>query len=252
MLYLANRRLLKVRVRNDFSVGHDYRRLDTKVDANTFASVIHFWYVYIATNRAIVVSLFAFLDCHIINFLNVFVFKVLTETALDWTNFRKNNRIANYELIQCFMAHRITVALTIVLGFVSRILIPSRIEVLICLVHIHIGIGESLRIGFLQPRPFFLEWLQFRPKGHLGFFIYVWLDSKALVVYEPAATEGFREEHLLRLVRIQLDFYTFLHYHTKILPELVLPVGFNTPAVVYFKHFYDDKYQLPSYFSLYM
>ena len=69
------------------------------------------------------------------------------------------------------MAHRVAIALSILLGLVSWIFGFAVEEVLVCLVHIHIGIGKTLRVGFLQPLPFFLERLQLRLEGHLGFFV---------------------------------------------------------------------------------
>ena len=111
------------------------------------------------------------------------------------------------------MAHRITVGLLVFLRLVFWVLGSALEEVLVRNLHVHVGVGQCLRVGFLKPFPLFLERLQLRVEAHVRLLVQVGLQLEALVVNEPAAAEGLREEHLLRLVRIQLDFYAFLDYH---------------------------------------
>lgn len=144
MLYFPFRLLFKVRILNGLSVRHHDGRLDAEVDAHTFTGMQHLRYIYIATNRTIIVAFLAFLDCHIVDFLDVFVLECLAETALDRTNFRKHYRVANNQFLDILVAHSITVTLFVLLGLVSRIFGFAVKEVLVGLVHVHIGIGQPL------------------------------------------------------------------------------------------------------------
>ena len=154
---LSFRLLIEMWILNYFSVGHHDGRLDTEVDANTFASMFHFWNINITANRTIIVTLPALLYCDMVDFNNIFVFECLAESTLDCAHFRQYNGIANNQFLNILVAHSITVTLFALLGLVSRILGFACKEVLVGLVHIHIGVSQSLRVGFLQPFPFFLE-----------------------------------------------------------------------------------------------